>query len=194
MKGQAHEWNKRMMGATIRPQLKHLSYASELTPKLKFPLPAISLGAEDCERIMKPALPSIKHGLGIAKMASTGVIFFPHEFGGFGIMDLHLEKLTEQTRYVVQHLRNGDSLGRRMKICLETTQLESGTNEPLEKKGRLTKLQYITPTILTDLISELWSLKAEIWLNHWALERGITIMDVVRQEARDAEQMAELNM
>ena len=58
----------------------------------------------------------------------------------------------------------------------------------------MTKLQYITPTILTDLICELWSLKAEIWLNHWAPERGITIMDVVRREARDAEQMAELNM
>ena len=71
------------------------------------------------------------------------------------MMDLHLKKMIEQTRYVVQHLQNGDSLGRRIKIGLETTQLESGTNEPIERKGRLKKLKYITPTILTELICKL---------------------------------------
>ena len=53
-------------------------------------------------------------------------------------MDLHLEKMTEQTQYIVQHLRNGDSLGRQIKISLETTQLEAVTNEP-RKEGEIGK-------------------------------------------------------
>ena len=169
MTQQTKEWNERMIGSNLKPGAKWLSYKTELCPKLLYPLPAVSLTSKDCNQIIKPALVLIKHGLGIAKTARNQIIFYPREYGGYGVIDLHLEKIAEQTRYVVQHLRNQDSTGRRIRICIETTQLESGINEPVERGGRLLRMEYITTTILTDLIRELWQMKAEIWFQHWPL-------------------------
>lgn len=135
----------------------------------------------------------IKHGLGVARTTATEVIFFPLEYGGYGILDLHLEKVAEQTRYIVQHVRNGDSLGRRIKICLETAQLEAAINELIERSGRIFRIKHITPTILTELIRDLWEMKAEICLDHWVPELGTTIMDIRVQQASNNEQVAELN-
>ena len=194
MKTQAAEWNKRMIGSTLGSDAKWLSYKTELRPKLIYPLPAVSLSRAECEIIIHPAIVSIKHGLGIPKTTPHKTIFFPREYGGYGVVDIHLEKLVEQTKYVVQHLRNGDSLGKRILICIGTSQMESGLNTPIERNGTLSKLNYITPTILTDLINELWELKAELWFHHWTPERGRTIMGTIRKEARDSEQMNEINI
>ena len=90
-------------------------------------------------------------------------------------------------------MRNRDSLGRRVMISVETTQLESGINEPIERGGRIQKLRYITPMILTDLIGDLWKLRAEIWFEHWTPGPGATIMEAVLGRARDTAQMREIN-
>ena len=57
MTGQARDWNKRMKGSLLPQRLKLVSFQSELAPKLKYPLPAISISKRDSEQIMKPALP-----------------------------------------------------------------------------------------------------------------------------------------
>ena len=194
MTAQAKEWNTRMLGSTLDSSAKWLSYRTELCPRLRYSLPAISLTEAECKRILHPAIPSIKHGLGISRTAPNEVIHFPHEFGGYGVMDLHIEKLAEQTRYIVQHLRNNDSLGKRVLISIGTTQMESGINQHIERNGRLARMKYVTPTILTELIEELWLLKAEIWFDHWVPGKGDTIMEIVRKESRSAEQIREINV
>ena len=194
MCSQSREWNTRMLGSTLSSEEKWLSYRTELCPRLLYPIPALALTIHDCNRIIKPALPSIKHGLGLAKTSPTEVIYFPREYGGYGTIDLHLEKVAEQSKYIVQHLRNGDSLGRRIIISIETTQLESGLNDPVSGGGILNRINYITPTILTELIRDLWELRAEIRLEHWTPGQGMSIMEIARAEARDDEQIAEINL
>ena len=66
-------------------------------------------------------------------------------------------------------------------------------NEPIERRGRLQRLKYITPTILTDLIGDLWKLRAEIWFEHWTPDPGATIMEAMVDRARDVAQMREIN-
>ena len=82
-------------------------------------------------------------------------------------MDLHVGKMAEQVKYLVQHLRNNDSLGRRIKISVEVSQLESGMTMPIWKKGCAEKLTYLKPTTIMDLMTELWEMLAEISFTHW---------------------------
>ena len=96
MAAQAKEWNERMLGSTLDSSAKWLSYRTELCPRLKYSLPAVLLTESECKQILHPAIPSIKHVLGISRTAPNEIIFFPHEFGGYGVMDLHIEKLAEQ--------------------------------------------------------------------------------------------------
>ena len=117
----ARAWNGIMLGLTLASRAKRLSYRTEVFPRMAYALPAISLSKKDCNQTTKPALTSIKHGFGISKSLPNEMIFFPREYRGYGVIDLHVGKMAEQTKYIVQHLRNQDSLGRRVMISVETT-------------------------------------------------------------------------
>ena len=170
MKGQSEVWNSKIQNAPIPPSLKRLSFQTELTPKLKYPLPTVTLYPNECDLILSPALPSIKHGLGLAKTTNTKVIFFPYAYGGYNTMDLHAEHLADQARYMIQHLRNGDSTGRRITISTGISQMEAAIARSITRTGEITRLNYLTPTVLTSLMCQLCQLRAELWFEHWVLE------------------------
>ena len=193
MVSQAKEWNSRLRNAPIPSSLKRLSYTSELIPRLTYPLPAISLTQKECRTIMNHAMPTIKHGLGLSSTTETEILFFPKSFGGYGVLDLHLAQLVEQSKFIVQHLRNRDSVGRRIKISIEVSQLESGKNQKITRNGTAYKTRYITPTILTTLMENLWDLRAEIWLDHWTPAHGRTIMEEIQSRVRDQGQLSVIN-
>ena len=86
-----------------------------------------------------------------------------------------------------------NSVGNRVLISLETSQLEAGVNEPIERGGVLGDLPYITPTILTDLIIELWELDAEIALDHWLPETGDSIMSLMRNWTTEHDELSRIN-
>lgn len=135
----------------------------------------------------------MKHGLGLAKTTSTKVIFFPYAYGGYGTMDLHVEYLSEQTRYIIQHVRNGDSVGKRVIISTEISQLEAGSKYSITRRGETTKLGYLTPTVLTSLMCQLWTLRAEIWLKHWIPEGSNPIMEEMRRRTKNQSQLLAIN-
>ena len=143
--------------------------------------------------IMNSAMPSIKHGLGVSRKTETDILYFPYSYGGYGVLDLHLAQLVEQSRYMIQHLRNNDSVGRRIRISIEVSQLESGINRKITRNGEIQKLKYMTPTIITTLMDDLWDLRAEMWLEHWTPGRGKTIMGEIKPRVRNLEQMIEVN-
>ena len=115
MASQAREWNNRMLNAPIPSSLKRILYSTELLPRLTYPLPAVSLTQEECETIMRQAMPSIKHSLGLLRTRETEVMYFPYAYGGYGVLDRHLAQISEQSKYVIQHLQNSDSVGRQIK-------------------------------------------------------------------------------
>ena len=75
MAGQAKEWNYRMLGSLLHSELKLLSFKSELLPKLKYPLPVSPLREKDIDKIIGPALVSIKHAIGLSRTTKNEVIF-----------------------------------------------------------------------------------------------------------------------
>ena len=57
------------------------------------------------------------------------------------LLDLHIALITEEAKYVIQHLRNNDSTGRRIKINMEISQLETGTGHHITRNGESTKVK-----------------------------------------------------
>ena len=49
---QSRAWNKRMKSSLLNSKLKLISFQSELAPKLRYPLPAISISKSDLKRIL----------------------------------------------------------------------------------------------------------------------------------------------
>ena len=80
MANHSKDWNYRMLGSSLPPSLKLLSFKAELLPKLKYPLPASPLRECDLEAIIQPALVSLKHSLGLPKTTESEIIFFPRQY------------------------------------------------------------------------------------------------------------------
>ena len=91
MKVRSREWNAKMIGSHLPSALELLLFKSKLFPKLKYPLLAISLSDTAALRVLKTALPLIKHGLGITKKSSTKIIFFLGVYDGYDILDIHVK-------------------------------------------------------------------------------------------------------
>ena len=73
----------------------------EFVPQLIYPLPAVALDKDQLDRIIQPALPSMKHALGLCEKTSTKVLFFPIQYGGYGMTDLHLTPMACQAKFVI---------------------------------------------------------------------------------------------
>ena len=188
------DWNSRMKISMLCPKLKYLSYMAELRPKLLYPLPATFLETGDIKKIMKPALPSLKHALCLASTTETSTIYIPDIYGGYGIIDVEVEMLAEQARYCVQHLRNGDSLGRRIRILIENHQLESGLNGSILQYPDLCGLEYLTPTLLLKMLQQLGELGLSLHVDHWRPNsKKPAIMETLRKEIRDKGDLEQLN-
>ena len=178
MRNQTREWGTRMRKSTLPSALKLLSYKMELLPQVQYPLPAVSLSERQLQHIMRPAYPSMKHALGLCEKTGTESIFYPTQFGGYGMTDLHLESLVHQTKFMIQHLRNGDSVGRRIMILMNTHQLESGLSTPFERFDLGQIECYMTDSIILELLKGLHALNATIRMKHWVPQRGeATIME-----------------
>ena len=148
----------------------------------------------DITKIMKPALPSLKHALSLASTVETSMIYIPDIYGGYGIIDVEVEMLAEQARYCVQHLRNDDSLGKRIKILIENHQLESGLNDTILQSPDLSSLEYLTPTLILKLLQRLGELGLKLHVDHWRPNNNKpAIMETLRKEIKDKGDLEQIN-
>ena len=62
-------------------------------------------------------------------------MYFPRKYGGYGVINLHAKMTEVQGQFMVQHIRNGDYIGKRTRIHLEVLQLESGKQKSILDMG-----------------------------------------------------------
>ena len=113
------------------------SYSSQLLPKLKYTLVTCAASEEQLRKIHQGVMGTYKHALKLPITATDAKMRIPHAYGGYGLESLHIEMTSVQAIFAVQHLRNGDSVGRRIRILLEHHQMETGLSTSiLEASGR----------------------------------------------------------
>ena len=79
---------------------------SNITAKLKYPLPACSYTEEECKSILYPALKAALPKAGLASNLVTEVRDGPLEFGGAGVLSLYHQQGTACTIMVVEQIFN----------------------------------------------------------------------------------------
>ena len=194
MTEQATTWARRMRTSTLPARLKLLSFEFEFKPQMRYPLPAVSLTQEQVTEIIKPAMPAMKNAIGIARTTPSSAMFFPSQYGGYGLEDFHLTKIVLQTKYVIQHLRNKDSAGRRIKILICAHQLEAGIPTQFERGDVRRSARYITSSIILDLLADLEGLGARLVMHHWVPPtNGKAIMQDLIQKGVSDDCLAKVN-
>ena len=129
------------------------------------------------------------------KTVPDKLLFLPKFYEGYGIQDLWVLHLAEMSRFVVQHVRNMDSLGKRVKILLSYQVLEAEISGDYISRPQTTKPPYVTNTILNHLAEGLKELKTVLCLNHWVPPKQyVTIMELIMSATNDVEQLLKLNM
>ena len=149
-----------MLGSSLTNRQKWMSYSHQLWPALAYPLPAVTFSEKDYRELLRPAFPSIKHGLSLSSKTNNSLLFFPEQYGGFGVHDMWIQHLAAMSRFVVQHFRNADSCGRRIKSLLAYHQLEAGISASFITLLGTKKESYLSTSPISHLASGLkkWGL------------------------------------
>ena len=186
-------WNMRMLGSSLANHQKWLSYSSQLQSTLRYPLPAITATERQLKKAFQAAFPSLKHSLSLPSTSPNHLLTFPAMYGGFGVMDIWIEHLASMARFFLQHSFNQDSFSNRAKALLAYHQLEAGTSGSITSLLGTNRADYLTPSLVTHLLTGLKEFGIFLSIPHWQPPPGESLMDIILAATSDADERFKLN-
>lgn len=93
-----------------------LNREEALTPKIEFPLPALSLTEKQCWHIQAPALHAFSPKLHLNWHTARSIIYGPTEYGGIHIPHACFLKSLGQLKLFIGHLRAKDKTSHLIRI------------------------------------------------------------------------------
>ena len=98
----------------------------KLIPALVYPLGAIPVSEEDCNKIMGPALKALLPKLGLSSTLARDVVHAGPRHGGIDITNLYTAAGTMRAKMFVGHWRKQYETAKILKISLGCCQQELG--------------------------------------------------------------------
>jgi hypothetical protein len=95
-----------------------------------YTLTATCFSLAQCKTIQSPIICATLNKMGINRNVSHNFVFGPKHLGSMALRHLHTLQGIRRTQYLSGHLTNNDGVAKRMRICIEATQLEVGNFEP----------------------------------------------------------------
>ena len=102
--------------------------------------------------------------------------------------------LSIMAKFVIQHVRNQDSCGRRIQSLLAYHQMEAGVSMPFSNLLNTNKAGYLTESPIYHLMEGLGRLGIKLQAPHWIPAPGRTIMDVFLDSTKDIITSIKLNI
>ena len=99
---------------------------SNISAKLKYPLPACTLSERECKSIMYPAIKAALPKSGMTSTICTEVRDGPSQSGGGGVLSLFHFMGTSRTSFLVEHSFRNTPLGNSIRVCIEDIVLDAG--------------------------------------------------------------------
>ena len=99
---------------------------SNISAKLKYPLPACTLSERECKSIMYPAIQAALPKSGITSCIATEIRDGPSRSGGVGALSLFHYMGTSRTSILVEHVFRDTPLGKNIRVCIEDIVLDAG--------------------------------------------------------------------
>ena len=135
----------RLTAADVR-----IFHRSTYVLSMRYGLAAVALDEEALGQVQSKVVQSILKKCHVQSTIPTSVRHGPAEFGGLDIYDLRTEAGLEAIKFFRDSIYSGSENGKRLRMNLRYSQLESGIGQPLlEYLGIY--LSYLTPTWLMPL-------------------------------------------
>ena len=104
---------------------------TNISAKLKHPLPAYILNESECKSIMRPVLKAALPKSGISAFISTEYRDGPRDYGGAGCLSLFHCQGSTRTAMVVELVHRKTPAGFFLKLCIEDMVLDTGLYGPV---------------------------------------------------------------
>jgi hypothetical protein len=106
----------------------YLSYITVLFPKLRFPLPVLTLTELQCNRIQSPAIQAVLPKMHVNRHTSRAIVFGPLELGGLNLPHVYTTQCIGQLQLLLGHVKMKDKTGTLIMISVSQLQLLVGSN------------------------------------------------------------------
>ena len=126
LQSEASLWGAKVSSGHPSPLEAWQALHSNISAKLKYPLPACSLTQKQCKAILYPAIKSALPKAGIASNLVTPVRDAPISSGGAGIVSLYHFQGTSRTAMLVEQIFKRTTTGKLLLTCVEDLILEAG--------------------------------------------------------------------
>ena len=153
LKTAAVSWGSKMRNGNSTRIEAWTALNTNISAKLKYPLPACTLDEKECKSIMWPALQAALPKSGITSYISTEYRDGPRDYGGAGCLSLFHCQGTTRTSMVVELIHRKTPAGFFLLLCIEDVVLDAG------QYGSLWKMDFslVSPYIQShSLIYNMW--------------------------------------
>ena len=170
LKTAAITWGANMRSGNSTRQEAWTALNTNISAKLKYPLPACTLNEKECKEIMWPALKAALPKAGISSYMHTTHRDGPRECGGAGCLSLYHYQGSTRTALIIESITRKTPTGYFLLLCLEAMILDTGQYGSLWGMNFNAVKQYIQTH---SLVYHMWDYNVkydiQISLKHTAL-------------------------
>jgi Reverse transcriptase (RNA-dependent DNA polymerase) len=128
----AIKWADAMRSGRISRSEAWLAINSTIWKTLTYPLSAINLSKDQCERIMAPILNYGLPAIGVCRNFPRSMVFAPTKYMGLGLQHLYTIQEIERLKDMIQHTFRSTTTGQLYRTSLELLYIELGLTQDLD--------------------------------------------------------------
>ena len=194
----AKQWGLRITFSHLNAHEAWVAYHQILIPALVYPLGAIPVNEEDCQRIMGPALKALLPKLGLPATLARDLVHAVPRHGGTDITNVYTAAGTMRVKMFVGHWRKDDETAKILKISLGCCQQELGIGPGILKEDFRRYGWILQPSWIKELWRFLDSINGTIRItddwNQQRCENDVYLMRVIHDMALSKDQIHKLNL
>jgi hypothetical protein len=169
LKSHAKDYATRLQGSNIYKEAALWSFLLYLTPKLTFPIIALTLSESQCCQIQSPALRALLPKLHLNRNMAWSIIHGPIVYGGMNLPHLYTSQGLGQLKFLLGHLRAQDKTSKLILISHGYLQLIVGITDNFLNTSYVDYHHWACPSWLTSIWSFMWKYQitivmAKAWL------------------------------
>ena len=147
----ARNWVNRIQQSTLRDYEILLAYESVLLRQWAYRLPGSRLSCEQCDSIMKIVYLTLFHAMHTQKHLSRTFLQAGDTYVGMGFRHLYDLAAEEKFKFPKMHIRQNDTTGKLMRISMQISQLQVGTEKQFYSLPYDVYSPLATPTWFTSI-------------------------------------------
>lgn len=129
----AIKWADCMRTGLIPKDDAWLAFQSTIWKTLSYPLPALNLTKEECERILSPVLYYLLPAIGVCRTYPRTLVYNSEKYMGLGIKHIHTTQELLRLQDIITHIFQQTNTGQLYRISWELLFIELGMGTDLDQ-------------------------------------------------------------